>query len=414
MNNRDNILLDEIEESEDFSTFTDTISTTLEDQWMDISTSGVIDEIYDESGLSGSKQSKNPSIRRAVSLWVIAGAALNKVKIERWVYNKIINKIKPVTRYTDYQKEARKFFTHVFNRGWQNEIDLLLWKWKMDFNLTNAYYKEKIRERINNLYSDWSKTTAKKFTAEVMKWIKSKEKKNQMISRILKDSEDIIEQRTDMIGITETNAILEYSRLETARMNWVEWKTWHTAEDQNVCKICDDMNGESIAIDETFSCWVQYPWIHVSCRCYCDYTYDNYWDDVEKKKRDVYVFYQNEKDRIYPIWLNKEYIWVWWKTYHGLDRDMDSFIGMFNKKDVKELWTDLDEYTNFIRDIPRDILPYEMYFNVGFFRKIIWNDSNIPMDARISIIWKSDRELAVIMAKSILTNRGFEQLLKKV
>lgn len=50
MKTKENILLDEIEASQEYEAFRQVIEETLQDQWLDIISSGVIEEIFDEIG----------------------------------------------------------------------------------------------------------------------------------------------------------------------------------------------------------------------------------------------------------------------------------------------------------------------------------------------------------------------------
>ena len=48
MKTKENIILDEVEASEEYEAFMKVMEDVLQDQWLDIISSGVIEEIYEE------------------------------------------------------------------------------------------------------------------------------------------------------------------------------------------------------------------------------------------------------------------------------------------------------------------------------------------------------------------------------
>lgn len=69
MKTKENTLLDEIEASQEYEAFRVLIEDTLQDQWLDIISSGVIEDIFDEIGGPITK-AKNSAIRRLINRWI--------------------------------------------------------------------------------------------------------------------------------------------------------------------------------------------------------------------------------------------------------------------------------------------------------------------------------------------------------
>ena len=84
--------------------------------------------------------------------------------------------------------------------------------------------------------------------------------------------------RTQNIARTELSSAYNNGQLESIRQasqtGYVDGeveKTWLTAEDERLCPDCEEMDGETVGIDEGFSCGVACPPLHPSCRCSVSY-----------------------------------------------------------------------------------------------------------------------------------------------
>ena len=407
MNTKENILLDEIEELEEYSEMEEMITETLEDQWLDLVSSWVIEDVYSE--VKGTVP-KNKPIARALALYVAWASALQYKKIFKWVNAKVSSKVRRSGYYSRYWIETKKYLLDIFNRWGQAELDKYLWKWTLAFSLTHKLMRDNLKLRTETLYKDWSKTTADRFTRELIKGLKNNDSRNQIVNKIVGVNESIAKERAEKITLTETAASLEYGRYMTALMNGVEWKIWTATLDERTSTVCRNTNWETIPIDAVFSCWVEHPPAHVHCRSHLEYLYDDYSDIEKKKKPKAYIFYPKTKWLNAPKGLNKEYIWTGGNSYQWKDKDMDSYIGLFQKKDYTQFnKVTLEALAKKVEHYDSDVL-----LDVNLFRRQVELDAEMPIAERINIVNKPDNELAVIMAKAKLTWRGFEQLLHKV
>lgn len=407
MNTKENLLLDEIEETEEFSEMEDMIAETLEDQWLDLVSSWVIEDIYDDVR---EVRPKNPSMARLLALYIAWASVIHHKKLLKWISSKVFSKIHRASYYSQYWMETKKYLLDIFNRWGQAELDKYLWVWVVTFSLTHKIMRDNLKLRVETLYKDWSKTTADRFSREVIKWLKERESRNQLVNRLVSVNEKISRDRADKITLTETVASLEHWRYMTALMNGVEWKIWTATLDERTSTVCRLTNWETIPIDAVFSCWVEHPPAHVHCRSHLEYLYDDYSDIEKKKKKDVYTFYPKTKWLNPPKWLNREYVWSGWNSYRGKDKDMDSYIGLFEKKDYTQFnKATLEALVSKVSNYDSDVL-----LDVNLFRRQVELDINMPLAERINMMNRPDTELAVIMAKAKLTWRGFQQLLHKV
>jgi SPP1 gp7 family putative phage head morphogenesis protein len=71
-----------------------------------------------------------------------------------------------------------------------------------------------------------------------------------------------------MVATTETNRAVSAASLARYRDNQIEAKEWMSAEDQRVCKICNENEGDGpVALDAYFSSGDDAPPGHPDCRC---------------------------------------------------------------------------------------------------------------------------------------------------
>jgi hypothetical protein len=80
---------------------------------------------------------------------------------------------------------------------------------------------------------------------------------------------------------------------------------------------------------------------------------------------------------------------------------MDTYTSMFFKSDYKEFpKEELKNWVNKVKDYSDEDL-----LDIPLFRKRMEQDVRIPIDERIILVNKPDRELAVVMAKAKLTEK---------
>ena len=65
--------------------------------------------------------------------------------------------------------------------------------------------------------------------------------------------EDIALDRADLIMVTETNSMLQWSRVQTGKALGAVQKVRHVTDDEKTCQICIDLDGEQIDINEPFA-----------------------------------------------------------------------------------------------------------------------------------------------------------------
>ena len=102
--------------------------------------------------------------------------------------------------------------------------------------------RDNLKLRTETLYKDWSKTTADRFTRELIKGLKNNDSRNQIVNKIVGVNESIAKERAEKITLTETAASLEYGRYMTALMNGVEWKIWTATLDERTSTVCRNTN----------------------------------------------------------------------------------------------------------------------------------------------------------------------------
>jgi hypothetical protein len=92
MDTKENILLDELEASPEFASFKDLIKETLQAQWLDLVSSGVIDEIYRELG---GKTNKDPNdLAIAIALLLASKNIAKLARIEKLILSKVSARLK--------------------------------------------------------------------------------------------------------------------------------------------------------------------------------------------------------------------------------------------------------------------------------------------------------------------------------
>lgn len=85
-------------------------------------------------------------------------------------------------------------------------------------------------------------------------------------------SDEYSYSRAQTIVLTETAKAMTRSELEVMKGYGVEIKTWNTSLDERVCQECNDLDDETVPINDTFSDGAFGPGdSHPDCRCFLSY-----------------------------------------------------------------------------------------------------------------------------------------------
>ena len=77
----------------------------------------------------------------------------------------------------------------------------------------------------------------------------------------------IDEARLGLIWNNETHDAIENDRLAQAEKKKMSTKTWITSGDENCCPECEAMDGETVPINNDFSCGTMTAHLHPNCNC---------------------------------------------------------------------------------------------------------------------------------------------------
>lgn len=291
-----NELLDEVESMEEYKNFSDSTKKALKEQWEDLIYSWVVILILNSLF-------KWEEIRLPNSMVAIA-------RLKNIITSKVKENINSLSKYQELSIKTRIFLTRLANIWWQYELNNFLHN--VSFNLTNRFYRDKIKDRVNSLITWMDEYSIKRFTSELIKSI-SKAKTKKDVIKSLEDSwKEIAKIRADNVMRTETSTMLEYMRLQVWILNWVQYKQWKAILDERTCPICMPLHNQVARIDEWFPSWYYAPWAHSKCRC----TMVLSWDITEFWVQKKYEFYG--KDNFQWIILNRpniNYYWTWWDSF---------------------------------------------------------------------------------------------------
>lgn len=281
---------DELQNAPEYDAIEKLTAKALEEQWNDLLLSGIVNEVFKRyKEFFVNRQGKVITVRKAArvsgevrSTEDITQQEQDTLQADRFLVghdvlkmtalllflNKLVGgKMKSLATYYSFKTTFQDYLRKVANKAGQSIIDLIPSPNPIKFRLSNKIYKSKIQERVSNLIKDLDSTTKKRMVNNLIQGIKSGETKAELVKRVQETGKKISESRAAIIVSTETQALSEYLRFETAKLNGVSYKVWRTSGDEKVCPICKPLDGVRAPIDSNFAFGGLYPPVHVSCYC---------------------------------------------------------------------------------------------------------------------------------------------------
>lgn len=275
-----------------------TVEKVLNEQWEDFIFSGAVNKVFKRYlNFFSNKEDKTLNLKKAegttvedveeevaenlqADKFLVGEDGLDLDAFEIFLLALIAKELKSAGRYYSLRGKLRDYIKTISNKGGQSIIDQLPTALELKFRLSNATYKQRIAERVDNLIVGLDQTTKNKISKVIIAGVKKRETRTQLIRRLTRMGKKISKSRAKMIVATETQAAYEFMRYETAKKNGIQYKVWNTARDERVCPICGPLHGKRLAIDKDYSSVDEksgagfgglFPPAHVNCRCSLDY-----------------------------------------------------------------------------------------------------------------------------------------------
>jgi len=243
-----------LEKTPEYKRMQPLIEKALLEQWNDVLYSGVINTIFNKYKDFIVKRGKKLDIKKTITKATneeeldeaIAGGLQHdkflvgekdmKMKLYLlFLTGLVLSNIKSIGSYYDFRKSMNAFLKTMSNKGGQNIINLIDTPKAIKFRLSNVALKSKITQRVNTLIKGLDAVTKKNLVRHLALGIKNHETKTQILKRMQKTGKQFAKNRAKRIIQTETEAVAEFMRYETASMNGVESRTWETVGDDRVC-----------------------------------------------------------------------------------------------------------------------------------------------------------------------------------
>lgn len=424
-----------LEKTTEFSNASELIRKSLEDQWHDIVASGIINDLflnYKRYFIQwrGKKSKVNKAVEPGTHVSTIEDLkgveqqnlqenklllgteALAIGALSLYLYKRLEEYAYSIGTYYAFRQQMRDYLKFVSNKAGQTIIEQITYvpvqtgaMKAIKFRLSRQEYLDKISERVDKLVKGLDQTTKDRMVSELVKGLELGETKPQMIARLSELGTSISESRAKRIVQTETQAIHEYMRFETARLNGVKVKKWITANDEKVCKICGPLHGTTISMsynfdtgDEKASFTGKFPPAHASCRCWIEYTVpDDEFQDYIRKSMDPLeaiswtVTKAKEKTdwtftptglKALPI-VNPQAVWAGGESLVGKDKEVGNF---------------------------RSLIMQDLAYEKHVANALSMRDGELLLDSR-SYYPVFPAEKALYEARQRLTDAGFVQLM---
>jgi|GEM_PF-1291138 len=134
-----------------------------------------------------------------------------------------------------------------------------------DWTLVNTSARDWAMQHSAELIKGIEDTTQAGIRGSVARWIENGEP----LEALIQDLEMYYARdRAELIAITEvTNAFAEANMIAYQQSGVCQGSTWHTGNDEKVCKICGPLNGQKRKFGEEFAPGILKPAAHPRCRC---------------------------------------------------------------------------------------------------------------------------------------------------
>lgn len=370
-----NISFDFISKSGAYKNMQDLIAKALEHQWHDLVLSGLINKFFlNYKNFFVNRRGVKIKVRKALSdlpieftplepnsnitsiselsaeerrtrqkdRLLLSDKVLDVKKLIAWLTLTVDRNMNILSTYYSFKPEFKNYLKLVSNKAGQSIVDLIqeknkdIFKKSIKFRLSNKVYVEKISQRITTLVNELDNTTKKRMVNALMIGIKSGETKEELVTRLIERGKEIAQNRATAIIATETNAVSEYMRLETARLNGFTTKMWLVSNNE-ACDFCRRLDGVVVKINSDFKLEnynLPYPPAHLSCWCYMDYDYDasacsNYLKEKTTDERIQNLFQKYGEEEFYSDGLssisrciNPNALWAGGESLVGSDKNI--------------------------------------------------------------------------------------------
>jgi SPP1 gp7 family putative phage head morphogenesis protein len=377
---KENELFDILEKSDEYSKIIQLTEKALQEQWHDVLYSGIINTVFSNYKKFFTRKKGVPvKIRKAegddIEIRTITDVKTQEndtlqgdrfilseemLKMDALILfiNSILTKsMKSLGSYYHFKSEWDNFLRKISNISGQNMLDIIPTFKPLKFRLSNRDLKNKIKERIDKLIKGLDTTSKTRLTSQIIQGIKAGERKSEMIERISKIGKDIAKNRAKRIVMTETEAIAEFMRYETARLNGVRYKTWNTVRDERVCPLCGPLDGKVVGMDTEFGTSTPkqdfsglFPPVHPMCRCWLSYDLESnlasnfvdavflastVHDDIDE------LFEKAKKGQLSPLYetsemdgdkiINPYAVWAGGESLVGPDKNVSNYFDEISK-----------------------------------------------------------------------------------
>lgn len=262
----DNNELDDLETEDYYDEMTTEFQDRLWEQWDDLILSGIVRTIYNALG---------KDVLNRFANW--EATTTDKKKMKEYISGQASKKISSMLT-EDFKKIMETYLLYVANYGWQSVfnqvgIDREFWR-------TSQTMGKIIEDRVKWLWKGLDQTTTNYLADHIVEgmiiWLTIAE-----LTKELKEVwKDIVVNRAGMIMTTETNTMLQTSRVHVGKELWATLKIWHATEDEKTCSSCMDLDGEVCDVSEAFSGLAINAPLHPSCRCWVEIVFEWPIDDT--------------------------------------------------------------------------------------------------------------------------------------
>jgi hypothetical protein len=237
-----NLFLESVTQTGKFRNMVKIANKALNAQWQDVLMSGILNDLEKLVQTRFLRKETADKIQKATRDEALSpdgkDGLINNKALKIAVTGLVAKKFSNLGNLFNFKKEFDGFLQFVAQKGGQQVLDQISDYTNTSpkiFRLSLEYARKKITNRINTLVKTLDKTGKELFTKEMIKGIEQGLTKKQMVNNILKRGTKISEYRAWRIVENETNAVYEFMRFETAKLNGIEMKLWISAGDDRVC-----------------------------------------------------------------------------------------------------------------------------------------------------------------------------------
>lgn len=139
----------------------------------------------------------------------------------------------------------------------------------INWDLANADAIEWARQYGHELLDDLSAATVRMLQEEIAQFVEAGDMTIPQLKKRLMERPFLFDaKRAELIASTEvTRAFAQGNLTAWKESGYTEGKEWVTANDELVCPICGPLDGQIVAINETFEGGFDAPPAHPRCRC---------------------------------------------------------------------------------------------------------------------------------------------------